>query len=229
MTQWYYMQWNQKRHGPLPAENLTELFRSGRISLDTLVWCEGQAQWSPLGNFAAELGLTSHAGAPVPPPLPQVPAPPIYAPQRRPRPGLSGCMIALIVAAVLAIPVLGILAAIALPAYHDYTLQAKVAGVVPEAAMLKGDVSAYLARHQRCPVNDDAGFDPPVSYASGNVAAATVGRFESERCGIELILRDTGSERIDGKALWLEYEASDGSWQCSSEIDDKYLPTQCRG
>ena len=126
MTQWYYAQNSQQRHGPLSAENLAELYRSGRIGLDTLVWRDGQAQWQPLADFAAELGLTASPGAPLPPPLP--PAQSAFAANRAPVPprsGLSGCMIALIVCAVLAIPMLGILAAIALPAYQDYTLRAK--------------------------------------------------------------------------------------------------------
>lgn len=233
MMQWYYTQGhsqsNQQRHGPLPTENLIELFRSCRIGLDTLVWREGQPQWAPLAGFAAELGLANAAGAPIPPPLPPVAAPASYAQAPRPRSGLSGCVIALIVVAVLAIPIVAILAAIALPAYHDYTLRAKVAGVVPAAATLKSAVAEHQAQHQRCPGNDDSGFGAPDSYAIGNVATTTVGQFENELCGIELILRDTGSERIDGKALWLEYDASDGSWRCSSQIDDKYLPVQCRG
>ena len=42
---------------------------------------------------------------------------------------------------------------------------------------------------------------------------------------MELVLRNTGNERLDGKKIWLEYDPSDASWECSSEIDDKYLPT----
>ncbi len=40
-------------------------------------------------------------------------------------------------------------------------------------------------------------------------------------------LRGAGDADIDGKSLRLE-RADDGSWQCSSEIADKYLPTDCR-
>lgn len=234
MAQWWYMQGhsqaNPQRHGPVPAETLAELFHSGRIGLDTLVWREGQPQWAPLSDFSAELGLTPTTGSSLPPPLPQNSAvPPSYVRAPQPRFGLTGCMIALVVAAVLAIPVVAILAAVALPAYQDYTLRAKIVGVLPAAAPLKSAMVQHLAEHQRCPDNGDPGFGAPDRYASANVATATVGQFESGRCGIELILRATGSDRIDGKALWLEYQAADASWQCSSEIDDKYLPRQCRG
>ncbi len=230
MTQWYYAQNSQQRQGPLPAESLVELYRSGRIGLDTLVWRDGQIQWQPLADFAAELGLSARPGAPLPPPLP--PAHAAFAANRAdapPRSGLSGCMIALIVGAVLAIPMLGILAAIALPAYQDFTLRAKLAGVLPQAAPLKTAVAEHHAQYETCPGNDDAGFGAPESYASGHLASATVGAFDSGQCGIELILGGTGNERLDGKALWLEYEPATTTWRCSSEIDDRYLPSQCRG
>ena len=67
------------------------------------------------------------------------------------------------------------------------------------------------------------------SYASGLVAAATVGTFESDQCGIELMLTVPGNDKLDGKAVWFEYDAPTRAWQCSSEIDDKYLPSTCRG
>lgn len=229
MSEWYYSEGNRQQHGPLASENLASLFRSGRIGLDALVWREGQAQWQPLGDFADELGLLNGAGAPLPPPLPPAQG---YATAVRgsspPKTGLSGCMIALIVVAVVAIPVAAILAAIALPAYQDYTLRAKVVGAITVATPLKTAVTEHLVQHQTCPGNDDPGFDAPENYATGNVASATIGEFESNRCGIELILTATGNDKLDGKAIWFEYDPSASSWQCSSEIDDRYLPTHCR-
>lgn len=230
MTHWYYATPNAQRQGPLPAETLRELFQSGHIGLDTLVWRDGMAQWRPLSEFAGELGLLDLTSAAMPPPLPSgPPAHAAYPVSKPPKSGLSGCLIAVIVCALLAIPVAAILAAIALPAYQDYTLRAKVASALPVAVPLKAAVAEHMGQHQACPGNGDSGFGPPESYASGLVAAATVGTFESDRCGIELRLTVPGNNHLDGKAVWFEYDPSTTAWQCSSEIDDKYLPTTCRG
>lgn len=226
MSEWYYSAGADQRQGPLDNDDLIAQFRQGRIGLDTLVWRDGQAKWQPLGDFAAELGL---AGGALPPPLPPRPASmpqPVSAP---PKSGLSGCMIALIVAGALFIPVVAILAAIALPAYNDYTLRAKVASALPVAEPVKAAFAAHVAREQTCPNNEEAGFGTPESYASGTVASISFGQFESDLCGMELILTVPGKEALDGKAVWLEYDPSDSSWQCSSEIDDKLLPIKCRG
>ena len=230
MSDWYYADPNAQRQGPLPAETLRGLFQSGRMSLDTLVWRDGMAQWRPLSEFAGELGLLGLTSAAMPPPLPSgPPAHAAYPVSKPPKSGLSGCLVAVIVCALLAIPVAAILAAIALPAYQDYTQRAKVASALPVAVPLKAAVAEHMGQHQACPGNDDSGFGPPESYASGLVAAATVGTFESDRCGIELRLTVPGNDKLDGKALWFEYDPSTTAWQCSSEIDDKYLPTTCRG
>ena len=232
MSDWYYSAGNDQRQGPLSSDDLVAQFRYGRIGLDTLVWRDGQSQWQPLGDFAAELGLANSAGAPLPPPLPAArPASATYASTARsaPKSGLSGCMIALIVVAALAVPMAAILAAIALPAYQDYTLRARTSAALLEAAPLKPDIAEYLARERACPSNGDADFGAPETYASAHLASITLGTFESEHCGMELILRNAGNDRLDGKKVWLEYDPADSSWQCSSEIDDKYLPTTCRG
>src|SRR6218665_239470 len=128
MSGWYYADRNREQHGPVTAEELGTHYRYGRIALDSLVWREGLPQWLPLRDVADELGL---------PPAPDIiatqappPGPPTVTPARpaaaRPTPvpppkqGMSGGKIALIVAAVMVVPCLGIggiLAAIALPAY----------------------------------------------------------------------------------------------------------------
>lgn len=234
MSDWYYAAGGDQRHGPISTDDLVARFRSGQISLDTLVWREGQSQWQPLADFAEAVGL-KQGDTLLPPPLPPThtrPSGGFAVPGHAsapPRTGLFGCMIAIIVCAVLAIPVLGILAAIALPAYQDYTQRARVAAVIPQAIPLQEAVAKHLQENQTCPGNDDAGFGPPESYANGPVASVTVGEFDTNLCGLELILTVPGNDRLDGKAVWFEYDPSADSWQCSSEIDDKYLPSNCRG
>ena len=231
MSQWYYVDGSRQRQGPMEDGALAELWRSGRVGIDTLVWREGEAEWHPLERYRGEVDV-GPAGGSMPPPLPPMASPALPTAGQGgapPRAGLSGCMIMLIVAAVLLVPGTAILAAIALPAYQDYTLRSRIASVVSASAPLKARVASHLAQHGRCPTNEDPGFGPPESLAQGNIASATLGEFESNLCGLELTVGGTGKDRVDDKALWLEYQPVDGSWQCSSEIDDRYLPLDCRG
>ncbi len=235
MSQWHYVDGNRQRQGPVEEDALIALWRSGRIGIDTLVWCEGKDGWQPIERYRGELDV-GHARGSIPPPLPpHLPpvAPVVHAAPGQgappPRPGLSGCVIALIVAAVLLVPGTAIVAAIALPAYQEYTLRAKVASVLSASAPLKARVVSEIAQHGRCPSNQDPGFDAPGTFAQGNVASVTLGEFESSLCGMEFTVGGTGNTKLDGKALWLEYQPVDASWKCSSEIDDRYLPQECRG
>ena len=108
-----------------------------------------------------------------PPPLPpRTAAPP---PKKR----MHGCLIALIVALCLMVPVVGILAAIAIPAYNDYVARAKVAQAMGTTMALRWRVVEFREREERCPVNGDAGFSdddlmlgPPVAAAVVKVIAA---------------------------------------------------------
>lgn len=236
MSDWYYHAPGEGRVGPLGAEALREHFTAGRIRRDTLVWREGMAEWQPLERLSVELGIEPaqlYASPPaVPPPLPPAAAAPALRAQAAmasapPKSGMSGCLIALIVVAVLAVPMIAILAAIAIPAYNDYTLRAKVAEASLAAEPVKLAVAEYRSQRQACPDNDSAGFKAAEAYAGPRVAAITVGTFENDRCGLEMRLRGVGSDKVDGKALWWEYDG--GAWHCSSEIDDRYLPQRCRG
>lgn len=244
MSGWYYADRNREQHGPVSSDELVTHYRFGRVAQDSLVWRDGMAQWLPLRDFADELGLTQAPAesAGTPPPVPS--APPPYAtaaphdrllrtpaaPVAKPR--MSGGKIALIVAAVLLVPCLGIgaiLAAISIPAYNDYTMRAKVSQAVAAHQALKLQVEAIRSAGGRCPANGEDGIGTPESYASTYVTRAIVGEFDDGTCGFELELGNTGNTAIDGGKLWWDLGSDNSEWHCSSEIDDKWLPVDCRG
>ncbi|KQQ84065.1 pilus assembly protein PilA [Xanthomonas sp. Leaf131] len=241
MSSWYYAEGNRHRRGPVAGEALLGLYRDRAIALDTLVWREGLAQWVPLSACADALGppISSDLNAvPVPPPLPPaaIPAPlghpPATPPLRQPGAG-PGWPLAVVLGSLVgifvAVSVIGILAAIALPAYQDYLTRTKVTKAVSALAPLKPQIAEFLAQEGRCPVNGDTGFQAPEHYANDVLRSVRIGRFDTTECGIEALMHAPKSAKIDGKALWLDFDADAGSWQCSSEIDDNQLPPACRG
>lgn len=241
MSEWYYALGNQHRQGPVPEEALVGLFRSGRITLDTLVWREGQAQWQPLSDFADELDLaasearTSRAPSATPPQLTDSYANNRVSPAAaRPKQGLSGCMTAVIVCVIgggILLAILGILAAIALPEYQGYVMRTKTTQALHQIEELKPMVVEFHLENTTCPTDGDPGFDSLEDYAYGNIGAVRVGDFGKRgHCGIEVTIEasDASMRRFDGRLLWLEYNPATGQWLCRSNIDDKYLPTTCR-
>jgi type IV pilus assembly protein PilA len=234
MTQWYYADDNRNRIGPLSADELREHYRQRRLRRDNLVWCDGMVQWLPLERVAFELDIDSITpDAALPPPMPARDSAPVHAQVRAPmkKQGMSGCVIALLVCAGLAVPVVGILAAIALPAYNDYVQRAKVMEVMASVEPLELAIAAHAASEGGCPENASNDIASPLQQLTRHprVQAVHVGTLQSGRCAFEITLHDVGTQ-VDGKTLL--FEASDEAasrWQCSGgDLPDRHRPRQCR-
>lgn len=122
------------------------------------------------------------------------------------------------------IALIGILAAIAIPQYQDYTVRARVAGAVAFGNNATTSVSNYYYQHQEVPSSlEQAGFTQPLP---SDVKELTVNR----ETGAVLVTMANLS--ISGKTLQF-VPALDANkqiiWTCmSEEIQDRYLPQQCR-
>lgn len=157
---------------------------------------------------------------PLPPSRPHAPAPP-------PRKGMSGCLIALLVAGGLSIPLVAIMAAIALPAYNDYLARSVAAAALAETAPLKAQVAGFAAGNGRCPIDADLGFRAAGAAGSAHEGVG-FGR-TGVGCAMEVRLRGDRASAMQGKRLLLEFDAASGAWRCSSDAEDRYLPADCRG
>ncbi|GAB3102487.1 pilin [Lysobacter terrae] len=232
MTQWHYADDAGNRVGPISSEELREHYRQRRLRLDSLVWSEGMVQWLPLERLAIELDIDSITpDATPPPPLPTGPAAPVQPTRAAapPKKGMSGCMIALLVCAALAIPMVGILAAIAIPAYQDYVQRAKVAEVMIAAVPLKTAIAEHMASEGNCP-NDQSG-DLAAVLAQltqhPRISGVRVGTVEGGHCAFEITLRGPGA--VEGKTLMFETDADASQWDCSGgDLPARFRPIQCR-
>lgn len=139
-----------------------------------------------------------------------------------------GALAVILSLVLLVVPIIAILAAIAIPAYQEYMLRAQTAEAMAAAAPVKALVARAWGEHHACPDNGEAGIAPAKLYASGHVAGIKVGKMHDSRaCGIEITLASP-SKPLDGQRIWLEFDGTGGAWTCSSEIDRKYLPKDCR-
>lgn len=222
MSSWFYVDGGQNRQGPVSAEALAEAYRLGRVGLDGLVWREGLSEWAPLRQFHEELGLARVM--PVAPPVPPYAAAMPPAAKKG-----NGCLIAGVVVGggLFLIMVLGILAAIALPAYQDYVNRSKLAAVRVEGQAAKRAIEQFKANTDRCP--RDAEELQLAAPSTPGLESLAVGSLDDGRCAVELTLGEIGTNpSTAGGRLLMALEA-DGTWSCSAEgIPAKMLPTDCR-
>jgi uncharacterized RDD family membrane protein YckC/Tfp pilus assembly major pilin PilA len=132
--------------------------------------------------------------------------------------GGGGIIIALVIAAVVAVPMIGILAAIALPAYQDYTIRAKLYEAIAAGREATQAVDSFVVEHNVRPASvQETGFTPPSSQYVETVA---IDRNGAVRVAVNLPPIEQGV---------VIFSSQEQGWICSAEnIDDRYLPQECR-
>ncbi|EMS4218580.1 pilin [Neisseria gonorrhoeae] len=146
---------------------------------------------------------------------------------------------------MIVIAIVGILAAVALPAYQDYTARAQVSEAILLAEGQKSAVTEYYLNHGKWPEdNDSAGVASSSSIKGKYVESVTV-----TNGVVTAKMASTGvNKEIQGKKLSLWARRQDGSvkWFCgqpvqrtdkanddvtddaNGKIDTKHLPSTCR-
>ena len=121
---------------------------------------------------------------------------------------------------------IGILAAIAIPAYQDYTIRAGVAVGLNAAEVGKVGVAEYYQAHGEFPGPSDA------AAISAELEPGDYGALVTVVPATGIIVISYAEELVTaGGELYLEpVVAEDGSlsWMCSSSIADKHTPANCR-
>ncbi len=138
---------------------------------------------------------------------------------------------------MIVVAIIGILAAIAVPAYQDYSLRAKMSEVINFASSAKTAVSeAFISGGSLPTTNSDAGLDDKTNITSTYVEYVSVG---SDNDGansgagvVEIGIKGTGNTTLDGAYLVLipTTSASGVTWACGASTSNvyKWLPANCR-
>jgi len=130
---------------------------------------------------------------------------------------------------MIVIAILGILMAIAIPAYQDYTVRAKVSEGMNVAGAAKLAVAETYQTKGTWPTsNPDAGLPGATSINGNNVTSVGVA------AGKITITYNAQEPKISTKKIVLSPSFTGGSvtWNCKSavgtDVDQKYLPSACR-
>lgn len=138
---------------------------------------------------------------------------------------------------MIVVAIIGILAAIAIPAYQNYTTRVQVAEALSMASSFKTEILAKYAESGECPsMSVDLGLDSSGTLRSKYVESVGINTtYTGAICAFEFTFSSTGMNGgVAGKKLifaMMNY-AGNGSakWECAStQIRQLYLPTVCKG
>jgi len=146
---------------------------------------------------------------------------------------------------MIVIAIVGILAAIALPAYQDYVVRAKISEAMVAAAEAKTTIAEYVAAKGGLPA-DGAGAQFGINTAARPASSTTLERIDLIVAAPNVTIRInvyksvwdstatatavaafrlTGTVAADSSISWVcATTANDAKW-----VDAKYLPANCRG
>lgn len=151
---------------------------------------------------------------------------------------------------MIVVAIIGILAAIAIPAYQDYVVRSQVSEALAMAGAAKASVAEFYANRGSWPAdNDEAGMG-----ASTDIKGKYVSEILIDNGGVTITFGGDANSKILGETLGLTPGASandDVVWKCgrsdfasgsvgagasaatdgltSTGLLNKYLPSSCRG
>ena len=130
---------------------------------------------------------------------------------------------------MIVVAIIGVLAAVALPAYQDYLGRSQMSEAFILASGQKGTMAEYYSNHGSWPADNAAAGAAAASDINGKyVESVTI-----DGATATAKMKGTGvNAGVAGKVLQLTGTAGTtlGSftWACTSDAEKKYLPSSCR-
>ncbi len=136
---------------------------------------------------------------------------------------------------MIVVAIIGILAAVALPAYQDYTSKAQVAGAMAQISGAKDNLEEKAAQGMTAAeATAFSGSTAPILLLSGikevsdsRCSAYAVAAADTGAVSVECTM--TGSSDVVGKKITWTRTAGTGVWACTTGVKQRLSPKTCTG
>lgn len=136
----------------------------------------------------------------------------------------SATVVIMVVAVFLFIAMIGILAAVALPAYNDYTVRAKINGAMPLVNGTRDKVTAYIKQAKTFP-NNNASAALPDNISSEFIASIKL----KENANIEVVFNIDSLKESNTLILSPSEKNGEITWSClGGTLNDRFREPKCR-
>jgi len=129
---------------------------------------------------------------------------------------------------MIVVAIIGILAAVALPAYQDYTVKAKVSEANAIASTARTAIALAFNDGTLSASTDNASLGLSTTIASKYVASVTaVGTATAGQGTVTVVMQGTGNSTVDGSNIVWTSTCTSGAqctWAVTGSVPDKFRP-----
>ncbi|WP_303783777.1 pilin [Azovibrio restrictus] len=119
---------------------------------------------------------------------------------------------------MIVVAIIGILAAVALPAYSDYQARAKVAAGLAEISAGKTAFEEVVNNGGTVAAVTDIGLQATTGNCAISVSGTTI-----------VCTLANAPSQVNGKTITWTRDATTGAWSCATNAANKYAPKTCPG
>ena len=133
---------------------------------------------------------------------------------------------------MIVVAIIGILAAVAIPAYQDYTAKAQASEALTLLGGLKTPVSESVSQGGMVLGCTNANLLALGAVTSGksvlSITATAAGAAPNETCALLATYRPSGvNSKIIDKTVTFTYSTGTGAWVCTTNLDVSVAPKVC--
>lgn len=136
---------------------------------------------------------------------------------------------------MIVVAIIGILAALALPMYGDYTARAQAAEGYELLGGLKTPLTEAISTSGQSACSDDEQWFKAATTSGKYVASVAVAEAGDTGCTITATFgTDNINDKVSGRQIAMTFNSTDGSWSCGSNLeadgnaDSNIAPAACK-